>query len=103
MFLEDIRIVVGSPPSTHAASNADLRSASTKVPAVPSVGAATTPAAKPGVVAVDAAVDLMLLPAIHYSKPADVRAVPAPPADDAWLRTKANSMSRLSSLPAFIN
>ena len=74
-----------------------------KVTCVPSVGAATVPPEKPGVVPVVLPVPSTLLPEIHDSIPAVERAAPMPPADDAWLRTIAYSMSRFSSLPAFIN
>ena len=102
MLVADIRINDGSPPSVHANCNADFKSASMNVTDVPSVGAATVPPEKPGVVpAVEPVANTRLT--IHDSIPADERAVDAPPADDAWLRTIAYSMSRLSSLPAFIS
>ena len=102
MFFGDINTVEVSPPSTQANSKADLKSASTNVPSVPSVGAATTPAENPAVVPVVLPVGITRF-VIQDSTPAVVRAVPAPPALDAWLRTIAYSMSRLSSLPAFIS
>ena len=102
MLVADIKIVDGSPPSNHANCNADFKSASTKVTEVPSVGATTVPPEKPGVEpAVEPVARTRLV--IHDSIPAEERAVPAPPADDAWLRTKAYSMSRLSSLPDFMS
>jgi len=79
LFLGDINTSDVSPPSTQASCRADLKSASTNVPSVPSVGAATIPAAKPGVVPVELPVGTTLF-LIHDSTPAVVRAVPAPPA-----------------------
>ena len=102
LLVADIKINDGSPPSNHANCNADFKSASTNVTCVPSVGAATVPLEKPGVVpAVEPVANTRLV--IHDSTPAVERAVAAPPAEDAWLRTIANSMSRLSSLPPFIS
>ena len=102
LFVADIRISDGSPPSSHANCNADFKSASMNVTEVPSVGDATVPLMKPGVVpAVEPVANTRLV--IHDSTPAVERAVAGPPAEDAWLRTIAYSMSRLSSLPAFIS
>ena len=70
---------------------------------MPSVGATQVLPEKPGVVPVVLPVPSTELPEIHDSIPAVERAEPMPPADDAWLRTIANSMSRFNSLPAFIN
>ena len=102
MLVADIRIVDGSPPSVQANCKADFKSASMNVTEVPSVGAATVPFTKPGVVPAVEPVAITRL-VIQDSIPADVRAVAGPPADDAWLRTRANSMSRFISLPAFIS
>ena len=69
---------------------------------VPSVGAATAPDTKPGVVADDVLVARISFVDSHDSIEAVERAVVDAGADDPWLRTVANSMSCLSSRICFI-
>ena len=83
------------PPSVHEPSRAAFRFVSDNaLVVVPSVGAATRPEAKPGVVTVFAVVVVPIAfaatlvpndvgPAIHDSMPAVERAVALPPAEDA--------------------
>src|SRR5690606_33862101 len=97
------------PPSAHASSRASRNFASERAPVVkPSVGAATVPEEKPTVDAdaVDVArtpFPLLSVVGIHDSIDASERAVPEPPAEDAWLRTMAYSMSFFSSRIFFLS
>ena len=75
---------------------------------VPSVGAATTPPEKPAVdaeavVVVRTAFPPLSVDAIHDSIDAIERAVAEPPAEEAWLRTIAYSMSFFSSRICFLS